>query len=604
MPDDRKSIELASEPVEEVRYAKCGCEIDVAGLEPFLRVECPDCAHVEIVPVKFANFLLLDLVGTGGMGGVYAARDEALGRLVAIKVMLKSLGDDQAFVDGFKKEAQAVAKLNHPHIAQIYSFGQVHGQPYIVMELVPGERLDKMIESDRPIEQGLVMRIGMEVAEGLAAAEEADLIHGDIKPENVLLDEKMHAKLVDFGLASYVNQSAADGIWGTPYYIAPEKVKRQQADSRSDMYSLGATLYHALAGRPPFEGDSPVDVVKARLKAPARPIHDCRPKVDEQAEAIVMRMLEAHPAKRHPTYASLISDLRKSSTALLGKRRGRGRGGPKTRRMVVPKKKTGAHTSVQSPSRAAAPAPPPPAPAPAARERPRTTIRRRKGGTIKTRRQGGTKVRVAKTKAAAAPVEPPPEEEAPSPSATLASYRNRNLGRGGRQKQQQAADDGGRKKKKKGAGGWIAGIFFTILAIGAVVGFFYWRHQEKIRLRTAAYLMRKAKKDSKEDFENLEKVIKSVAKLEASAQDYVRRATNALYIVTGGGFSARRAAAAVVPETNAVRRAAAPAGPPAGAAQPRPTPPRRPAGPPRGADDDVPDGIMTREQLDAMRRKR
>ncbi|MFC1463206.1 protein kinase, partial [Verrucomicrobiota bacterium] len=327
MAEGEKSIEIASEPVEEVKCSKCGCEIDVAGLEPFLRVECPDCGHVEIVPVKFATFLLLDLVGTGGMGGVYAAKDEALGRLVAIKVMLKALGDDAAFVDGFRKEAQAVAKLNHPHIAQIYSFGQVHGQPYIVMELVPGERLDKMIESGRPIDQGLVMRVGMEVAEGLAAAEEEGLIHGDIKPENILLDEKMHAKLVDFGLASYVNQAAGDGIWGTPYYIAPEKVKRQKADARSDMYSLGATLYHALAGRPPFEGDSPVDVVKARLKAPPRPVHDYRPKIDQHAESIVMRMLDIQPAKRHPTYASLISDLRKSANALCGKRRGFGKGG-------------------------------------------------------------------------------------------------------------------------------------------------------------------------------------------------------------------------------------------------------------------------------------
>ena len=590
MAEGEKSIELASEPVEEVKCSKCGCEIDVAGLEPFLRVECPDCANVEIVPVKFASFLLLDLVGTGGMGGVYAAKDEALGRLVAIKVMLKALGEDQAFVDGFKKEAQAVAKLNHAHIAQIYSFGQVHGQPYIVMELVPGERLDKMIESGRPIDQGLVMRIGMEVAEGLAAAEEVGLIHGDIKPENVLLDEKMHAKLVDFGLASYVNQADRDGIWGTPYYIAPEKVKRQKADARSDMYSLGATLYHALTGRPPFEGESPVDVVKARLKAPPHRVRDYRPKVDEQAESIVMRMLELQPAKRHPTYASLISDLKKSANALCGKRRGFGKGGPKTRRMVVPKK------TVPTSHPAPAPEPEPPK----KRERPRPTVRRRRGGTIKTRRQGGARVKVAR-KQAAAPAEEA-QEAVPSASATLASYRNRSVGRASRQQQQVDDGTGQTRKKKKGPGGTIAMIFFILLLLSGVVAFFYWRHQEKIRLRREAWEMRRAKQESNELFEELEGIMKAVGKFDASARELVARATNAVYVVAGEGFSARRPEApALAPTTNALSRAAPPAVSRPAATRPRTT--RRPPPPPAVRDNDAPEGIMTREQLDAMRRR-
>jgi hypothetical protein len=226
--------------------------------------------------------------------------------------MLKSIGENKDFVESFKREAQAVARLNHPSIVQIYSFGQEKGQPFIVMELVSGERFDKMVESQKALDQALVMRIGLDIAEGLKAADEAGLLHGDIKPENILLDDKMHAKLVDFGIASFANQGQSEGIWGTPYYIAPEKVRRQKVDCRSDIYSLGATLFHALSGHPPFEGKTPVDVVKARLQHPARELHLVRPDIDPLIEKIIARMLEGDQNRRYPTYNSLISDMRKA----------------------------------------------------------------------------------------------------------------------------------------------------------------------------------------------------------------------------------------------------------------------------------------------------
>ena len=287
----------------------CQASIDTEGRAPFEAIECPSCGAANRVPARLGQFLLLDLLGTGGMGGVYYARDEALGRDVAIKVMLKSLGDDPKFIETFKREAQAVARLNHTHIAQIYSFGQEKGQPYIVMELVNGQRLDQMIETDEPLSQSLVMRIGLEIAKGLSAADEAGLVHGDIKPENILLDPKGLAKLVDFGLAVAKYQTDDDGIWGTPYYIAPERVRRQSVDARADIYSLGATLYHALTGHPPFEGETPIEVVKARLTEPPPPLRSYREQIDEDVERIVLRMLEADFSRRYPTYNSLISDM-------------------------------------------------------------------------------------------------------------------------------------------------------------------------------------------------------------------------------------------------------------------------------------------------------
>ena len=299
------------EKVLETACVHCNQVIDVSSQSTFEDIECPHCGNVMQVPGKLGNFTLLNIMGKGGMGSVYRARDEVLGRLVAIKVILPSLAEDKEFISTFKREAQAAAKVNHPHIAQIYAFGEENGQPYIVMELVTGRGLDQLIESGKVLDQGLIMQIGMDIAEGLLEADGMGLIHGDIKPENILLDEKMNGKLIDFGIASVGGVGSADGIWGTPYYIAPEKLRRETVDARSDIYCLGGTLYHALAGIPPFEGETPADVVKARLEAEPVPLREIRPDIHEDVERIIIRMLKTHPSQRYPTYASLLSDAYK-----------------------------------------------------------------------------------------------------------------------------------------------------------------------------------------------------------------------------------------------------------------------------------------------------
>jgi type II secretory pathway pseudopilin PulG len=334
--DQDQTTGILLDPVASIACTHCGAVIDTAGRDPFSVAACSECGHTETVPGRLGPFLLLSLIGTGGMGGVYRARDEALGRYVAIKVMLASVGRDAEFVETFRREAQAAARLNHPHIAQIYSFGQERDQPYIVMELVTGKGLNKLMETGAPLDQALVMEIGLDIAKGLKEADAIGLIHGDIKPENILLDEKMNAKLVDFGIATYVSQTQPEGIWGTPYYIAPEKVTRQPAGAHSDIYSLGATLFHALANRPPFEGDTPVAVVKARLENPAPPLQALRPDIHEGVASIIARMLQAEPGMRYPTYASLISDMRKILPELGPSPRKTGRlPGAKGRRVVI-----------------------------------------------------------------------------------------------------------------------------------------------------------------------------------------------------------------------------------------------------------------------------
>ena len=261
-------------------------------------------------PADFGHFVLEKELGHGGMGGVYLARDKMLDRRVGIKVMLKSLGADPKFVERFQREAQAAARLNHPNIAQIYSFGQEQGMPYIAMELVPGGSLDKEMESNPgTLDVVYVMRVGQQVADALALAAESGLVHGDVKPENVLFDSDGNAKLVDFGLAAM--QGDSDEIWGTPYYISPEKVRRQKIDYRADIYSLGGTLYHVLTGVPPFDGPDPTAVVKARFEGPPKKPSELRPDIPPEVDAIIMRMLELEPSMRYPTYQSLLGDFKR-----------------------------------------------------------------------------------------------------------------------------------------------------------------------------------------------------------------------------------------------------------------------------------------------------
>ena len=253
------------------------------------------------------NFLLERELGRGGMGGVYMGRDKMLDRPVAVKVMLKEYGADAEFVEKFKREAQAAAKLIHPNIAQIYSYGIADGMPYIAMELVAGGSLDQLMKNaGASIDIPRVMKICEQVAQALRCAADQGLVHGDVKPENVLLDANGNAKLVDFGLAAM--QKDTNEIWGTPYYIAPEKVKKEPIDYRADMYSLGGTIYHALTGVAPFEGDDAAAVVRKRFEGAPVPPSKLRPDISPQIDALVLKMLALNPSDRFPSFEALLQE--------------------------------------------------------------------------------------------------------------------------------------------------------------------------------------------------------------------------------------------------------------------------------------------------------
>ncbi|MCG2659476.1 MAG: serine/threonine protein kinase [Kiritimatiellae bacterium] len=311
---DKSGIE--AERVPQIACADCRKLLDVSHLPSFSEVKCPACGMVQIVPARFGGFLLIGRLGSGGMGVIYHAMDKDLGRHVALKVMKRELGANREFVRSFKHEAQAAAALNHPNVIQIYSFGQVESQFYIAMELVSGGRLDEMIADGMALEETRSLEIHLQVVAGLRAASDVGLVHGDIKPANILFGQNGEAKVVDFGLASFIGQQQQGGaVWGTPYYIAPEKARGKRVDFRSDIYSLGATFFHVLTGQPPFDGTTSTDVVMARLNQPAPNLLDINPDLHPETAAMVARMLEVDPTMRHPSYPALQIDMEASLEA-------------------------------------------------------------------------------------------------------------------------------------------------------------------------------------------------------------------------------------------------------------------------------------------------
>ena len=251
------------------------------------------------------NFLLERELGAGGMGGVYMGRDKMLDRPVAVKVMLRELGADADFVEKFKKEAQSAARLIHPNIAQVYSYGICDGMPYIAMELASGGSLYTLMNANPgKTDVARVLKICQQVAQALQCASDQGCVHGDVKPENILLDANGNAKLVDFGLAGM--QKDTNEIWGTPYYISPEKVKKEPVDFRADIYSLGGTLYHALCGVAPFEGEDSIAVVKKRFEGPPKKPSEVRPGLSAAIDDLVMRMLALNKEDRYPSFEALL----------------------------------------------------------------------------------------------------------------------------------------------------------------------------------------------------------------------------------------------------------------------------------------------------------
>ncbi|MDQ3120549.1 MAG: serine/threonine protein kinase, partial [Verrucomicrobiota bacterium] len=307
----------ASEALQQECPA-CRVRVDVAEAEPLANVACPACGEKMRVQSAFDNFFILETLGVGGMGAVYKARDTRLDRFVALKLLRKELSADPAEAARLEQEARVTASVNHPNVVQVYSAGRAHGQIYLVMELVDQGSLDDLMAHDTRVPEEQVLAAGIQVAKGLQAAYEKGLIHRDVKPANILFSQAKVAKIGDFGLAGVAEQKgeARQEIWGTPYYVAPERLNNEPEDFRSDIYSLGATLFHALAGRPPMEGDSTSATELRLLKAHPPDLHSVAPEVARETSKVINRMLAPKPANRFTSYGHLINALQRAARGL------------------------------------------------------------------------------------------------------------------------------------------------------------------------------------------------------------------------------------------------------------------------------------------------
>ncbi|HEX8281688.1 MAG TPA: protein kinase, partial [Chthoniobacterales bacterium] len=257
-------------------------------------------------------------LGAGGMGSVYKAQDTRLQRFVALKLLRKELSADPAEAARLEQEARVTAAVNHPNVVQVYSSGTAHGQIYLVMELVDHGSLDDLMAQQPKLPERQVLEAGIQVAKGLRAAHDKGLIHRDVKPANILFSDPQTAKIGDFGLAVAAGQKAEaqNEIWGTPYYVAPERLNNAPEDFRSDIFSLGATLFHAIAGRPPMEGETTSATELRRLKSNPPALRTIAPHVSRETARVIDRMLAPDPANRFTSYSELIEQLQRALDAL------------------------------------------------------------------------------------------------------------------------------------------------------------------------------------------------------------------------------------------------------------------------------------------------
>ena len=268
----------------------------------------------------FGNYQLERELGQGGMGTVYLAKDSGLNRYVALKILRSDLGDDPSFSRKFLEEVEVTASLAHPNIIRVFTLGEQEGRLYLVMEHLDEPSLENRMDKQTKVSEREVLEIGIGIASALQFAhEETGLIHRDIKPGNILFGRGNIPKLADFGLAAGARSALGqqDEIWGTPYYVSPERLLREPEDIRSDIYSLGATLYHALAGRPPFEAETAEEVAKRHISDRPPPLRSLCPNAQEQTVFTIDKCLAKKTALRWGGYTELISQIADSLRRLL-----------------------------------------------------------------------------------------------------------------------------------------------------------------------------------------------------------------------------------------------------------------------------------------------
>src|SRR6478736_3842690 len=251
-------------------------------------------------------------IGAGGMSTVYRALDETLQRQVAIKLMNREVTSDSDQLERFRREARAVAQLSHPHIVGVIDAGEDEGRPYIVFEYVEGETLKERIRRNGRLPITEAVAYAIEIARALGTAHARHIVHRDVKPQNVLIDEEGSAKVTDFGIARTLDQEGltADGrVLGTTDYVSPEQALGHQVTGQSDLYSLGIVLFEMLTGDVPFKGENQVAVAMKHVREPLPDVTHLRPEVSAVLASVIDRSTRKELKNRYATVTEMVQDL-------------------------------------------------------------------------------------------------------------------------------------------------------------------------------------------------------------------------------------------------------------------------------------------------------
>lgn len=259
------------------------------------------------------RYEIIDKVGSGGMADVYKAKCHRLNRFVAIKVLKTEYSDDKNFVKKFRGEAQSAAGLSHPNIVNVYDVGDDNGLHYIVMELVEGITLKNFIERKGKLEVKEAIGIAIQIAMGMEAAHTNHIIHRDIKPQNIIISREGKVKVTDFGIAkATTSNTITSNAMGSVHYLSPEQARGGYSDEKSDIYSLGVTLYEMLTGEVPFAGDNTVSVALLHIQGEAIPLREINPSIPLSVEKIVQKCMQKKPERRYLSASELMTDLKRS----------------------------------------------------------------------------------------------------------------------------------------------------------------------------------------------------------------------------------------------------------------------------------------------------
>ena len=285
-------------------------------------VGCGHCEQIVQVPTsKFApqavidDFVIERMLGRGGMGIVYKAHQMSLDRPVALKILMNQYASNNDFIIDFIREARAAARLNHPFIVQAYAVGQDDETYFLAMEFVEGQTMKQIMDVDRTVPLEFALNVVTNMVEALGFAwSEQKLIHRDIKPDNIMITSDGVAKLMDLGLSRFDNDTLddtedEDEVMGTPQYICPEQLIGMPMDVRGDLYSLGATLYHAITGEFPFQGRNAAEIAKKHLQEPLTPANVHNPSVPPSVCKLIEKMMAKHPDDRHSSTKVLLKEL-------------------------------------------------------------------------------------------------------------------------------------------------------------------------------------------------------------------------------------------------------------------------------------------------------